>query len=105
MGGKISKMTVEDVKEAVKREEIKKSNSCAMLDGNINRRDSVATKFLEAVNTTCRAFGTSVGAAEYARRKCFALQNILECTVCFSQSLQMTSVAFEYGSMLIQKQR
>ena len=30
-------------------------------------------------------------------------KTILECTVCFSQSLRMTSVAFEYGSMLIQK--
>ena len=75
MGEQISKMTVDDVKEAVKREEIKKSNSWAMLVGNSNGRDSVATKFLKAVNTSCRAFGTSVEAAEYAKRKCFSLQN------------------------------
>ena len=46
-----------------------------MLDGNSNGRDSVATKFLKAVNTYCRAFETYVEAAEYARRKCFSLQN------------------------------
>ena len=75
MGDHISKMTVEDVKEAVKQEEARKDNSNVMLDHNDSRRDSVATKFLKTVNTSCRAFGTYVEAVEYARRKCFALQN------------------------------
>ena len=75
MGEQISKMTVEDVKEAVKQEEARKGNSNVMSDRNDSRKDSVATKFLKAVKTSCRAFGTSVEAAEYARRKCFALQN------------------------------
>ena len=75
MGEQISKMTVEDVKEAVKEEETPKNNTTNMSTVSCNQNDNIATKFLKAVSTSCRAFGTSKEAAEYARRKCFALQD------------------------------
>ena len=50
-------------------------NTDNMSIGSHNQSNNIATKFLKAVSTSCRAFGTSKEAAEYARRKCFALQD------------------------------
>ena len=68
-------MTVEDVKEAVKEDEAQIKNTTNTSAVSHNQNDNIATKFLKAVRTSCRAFGTSKEAAEYARRKCFALQD------------------------------
>ena len=73
MGDEIAKMTVEDVKEAVKEDETRRKHGKTARTYGTGSRYSVAAKFLKAVSTSCRAFGTSKEAAEYARRKCFAL--------------------------------
>ena len=73
MGVEIAKMSVEDVKEAVKDEQ---ETDRKMDDAHVSRSKgkSVAKKFLQAVRASCRAMGHTKEAAEYARRKCFALQ-------------------------------
>ena len=83
MGEEISKMTVEDVKEAVKEDEARKKNTLNMSVVSRNQNDNIATKFLKAASTSCRAFGTSKEVAEYARRKCFLCKITLGCTVYF----------------------
>ena len=74
MGEKISNMTIEDIKEAVKEDEAKKKKTHHISTVYHTQNDKIAAKCLKAVSTSCRAFGTSREAAEYARRKCFALQ-------------------------------
>ena len=75
MGEQISKMTIEDVKEAIKEDKTRNNATDYTSSSTHNGRESIGAKFLKAVSTSCRAFGTSKEAAEYARRKCFALQD------------------------------
>ena len=63
MGEQISKMTVEDVKEAVKEDEARRKNAVNMSTGFHSQSDNIATNALKAVSTSCRAFGTSKEAA------------------------------------------
>ena len=74
-GEVIANMTVEDVQNAIEQEEtrekiLRQGNPAPPIVGT-----SSAQKFLRAVRTSCRAMGHTPEAAEYARRKCFALQD------------------------------
>ena len=74
-GEVIAKMTVEDVQNAVAQEEAREAS---LRQGNSMPPvacSSGAHKFLSAVRTSCRSMGHTPEAAEYARRKCFALQD------------------------------
>ena len=66
-------MTMEDVKEAIKEDETRQKHGKDAQTHSTGSRYSVATTFLKAMSELCRAFDTSKEAAEYARRKCFAL--------------------------------
>ena len=71
-------MTVDDIREAVKEaeEKHKKTGSGRGVTGDgSNKSQSVGAQFLRQVSSSCKAYGTSKEAAEYARRKCFALQD------------------------------
>ena len=59
MGDKITKMTMEDVKEAVKEDEIRQKHGKTARTYSTGSRYSVATTFSRAVSISCRAFGTS----------------------------------------------
>ena len=63
----IAKMTVSQIEAAMKQDE----------DGTpvLEQNNSHATTFLKAVSTSCRSMGHTKEAAQYARRKCFALQD------------------------------
>ena len=80
-GDAIANMTIDDIKEAVDEEaktDRLKSNCRANGKENFNGARQSATsaqKFLKAVRTSCRSMGHMKEAAEYARRKCFALQD------------------------------
>ena len=80
-GDAIANMTIDDIREAVD-EEVKtdrlQRNCRASSKQNFNctrRSATSAQKFLKAVRTSCRSMGHTKEAAEYARRKCFALQD------------------------------
>ena len=76
MGEEIAKMTVEDIKKAVEEEEKwEKHKTGNELQDQTPKQQTTASKFLRAVQTSCRAMGHTKEAAEYARRKCFALQD------------------------------
>ena len=80
-GDTIATMTIEDIKEAVNEEAEKDRlrNAQCQIGGNVNsgmaQSYTTAQKFLKAVRTSCRSMGHTKEAAEYARRKCFALQD------------------------------
>ena len=83
MGVEISKMTVEDVKEAIKEEH----DTVAKMDDthvSQSKGKNIAKKFLQAVRALCRAMGHTKYTAEYARRKCFALQEFFGLHALFS---------------------
>ena len=71
----IANMTVEEVQKAVSQEEerekcIKQGRTCS----HSTQDETNAHHFLRAVRTSCRAMGQTQEVAEYAWRKCFALQ-------------------------------
>ena len=78
LGERIANMTVDDVREAIKADEERRKNygaTKAATDDDYSRSQSVGAQFLRQVSSSCKAYGTSKEAAEYARRKCFALQD------------------------------
>lgn len=64
-GEAIAKMTIQDIETAMKQEE----------EGTSRELNSYATTFLKAVSTSCRSMGHTKESAQYARRKCFAMQD------------------------------
>ena len=75
---RIANMTVDDIKEAVKEaeERHKKTGSGrGFIGDSSNKSQSVGAQFLRQVSSSCKAYGISKEASEYARRKCFALQD------------------------------
>ena len=78
LGERIANMTVDDVKAAVKEDEDRHKNDGTRRTApsdDVNTSQSVGAQFLRSVSSSCKAYGTSKEAAEYARRKCFALQD------------------------------
>ena len=78
LGERIANMTVEDVRAAVKEEEERHKNygtTRATPSDSVNTSQSVGAQFLRQVRSSCKAYGTSKEPAEYATRKCFALQD------------------------------
>ena len=70
-------MTMEEIQQAVAQEEEREDNlrkGCTPPPRANNTRNN-AHQFLRAVQTSCRAMGDTAEAAEYARKKCFALQD------------------------------
>ena len=78
LGERIANMSVDDVRAAVKEDEERHKNygtrRTTPSDG-AHTSQSVGAHFLRSVSSSCKAYGTSKEAAEYARRKCFALQD------------------------------
>ena len=66
-GEEIAKLSIKDIEAAAKAEN----------DGGETglNQNSYASKFLKAITTSCRSMGHTKEAAQYARRKCFALQD------------------------------
>ena len=81
VGDAIANMTIDDIKEAVDEEAKRdRQQSNRRVNGKQNcngtrQSATAAQKFLKAVRTSCRSMGHTKEAAEYARRKCFALQD------------------------------
>ena len=71
---KISKLTVEDIKQAADTLSTPRQNSLSRprLNSNSKQNVSVASSFLKSVTSTCKVLGHTTEAAKEARKKLYA---------------------------------